>query len=169
MVAGEDRMEDAPLGLEAHDHDRCVATALAAAETRCAAGRLRLTPVRRRALEILLESHRALGAYEVLDRLQAEGLGAQPPAAYRALDFLVANGFAHRVEKLNAYIACTHPGEAHVPAFLLCRACGAVGETVLAAPRGTLDRTALDAGFTVEKLVIEAEGLCQACAYEAEA
>ncbi len=47
-----------------------------------------MTPVRRRVLEILLEKHRAMGAYDVLDRLAAEGFGNQPPVAYRALDFL---------------------------------------------------------------------------------
>jgi Fur family zinc uptake transcriptional regulator len=40
-------------------------------------------------LEILLQDHRALGAYDILDRLRAAGFGSQPPVAYRALDFLV--------------------------------------------------------------------------------
>ena len=75
------------------------------------------TPVRRRALEILLKEHRALGAYEVLDGLREPGFGSQPPVAYRALEFLVTHGFAHRVERLNAFIACAHPGKAHAPAF----------------------------------------------------
>ena len=57
-------------------------------------------------LEILLESHRAMGAYEVLERLAAEGFGKQPPVAYRALDFLVEHGLALRVRRLNAYAAC---------------------------------------------------------------
>ena len=63
---------------------------------------------------------------EVLDRLRDAGFGSQPPVAYRALDFLVANGFAHKIERLNAFIACAHPGAAHAPAFLICRACDAV-------------------------------------------
>jgi Fur family zinc uptake transcriptional regulator len=82
--------------------------ALAAAEARCAAGGLRFTPVRRKVLEILLQDHRALGAYSILDRLREEGFGSQPPVAYRALDFLVANGLAHKIERLNAFIACVH-------------------------------------------------------------
>jgi Fur family zinc uptake transcriptional regulator len=51
-----------------------------------------------------------MGAYEVLDGLREAGFGSQPPVAYRALDFLVANGFAHKIERLNAFIACAHPG-----------------------------------------------------------
>ncbi|MEQ9122106.1 MAG: transcriptional repressor, partial [Alphaproteobacteria bacterium] len=66
------------LAFEAHDHGACVRDHVAAAEAICRARRLRLTPVRRRVLEILLEEHRALGAYDVLSRLQAEGLGAHP-------------------------------------------------------------------------------------------
>ena len=61
-------------------------------------------------LEALLESHRALTAYELLDQLAAAGLGSQPPVAYRALDFLVANGFVHRIERLGAFAACTEAG-----------------------------------------------------------
>ena len=70
---------------ERHDHGACADAAMARATDLAAARGLRLTPVRRRVLEILLERHRALGAYEVLERLAAEGLGKQPPVAYRAL------------------------------------------------------------------------------------
>ena len=86
------------LGFTKHDHVRCVRDGVAAVERACKAEGLRLTPVRRRTMEILLEEHRALGAYDVLDRLRESGFGGQPPVACRALDFLVSNGFAHRVE-----------------------------------------------------------------------
>ncbi len=88
-----------------HDHRACVSGALAAAEATCAEAGERLTPLRRRTLEILLESHSALGAYEVLARLEAEGFGSKPPVAYRALNFLVDQGFAHRIEGLSAFVA----------------------------------------------------------------
>jgi Fur family zinc uptake transcriptional regulator len=74
-------------------------------------------------LEILLAQHRALGAYDILDTLREEGLGSQPPFADRALDFLIKNGFAHKIERLNAFIACTHLGQSYMPAFLICRNC----------------------------------------------
>lgn len=151
------------VGFSRHDHGRCIATALDQAERRCAEQRLRLTPARRRVLEMLLEEHRAMGAYEVLERMQAEGLGAQPPAAYRALDFLVSNGFAHRIEGLNAYVACAHPGTAHVPAFLHCRLCNAVAEAMARPEHGMLDEAAEETGFVIESTVVEAEGLCPAC------
>ena len=146
-----------------HDHARCVADGLLAAERHCAAQRLQFTASRRRVLEILLEEHRAMGAYEILDRLRQEGLGAQPPVAYRALDFLTEHGFAHRIEGLNAFIACTHPGARHAPAFLICRSCNRVVEDEADLMAGELGRAARDAGFTVERSVREAIGLCPAC------
>jgi Fur family zinc uptake transcriptional regulator len=157
------------VGFEAHDHAQCMDSAIAAADAICAEDGLRFTPVRRRTLEILLQEHRALGAYDVLDRLRAEGFGSQPPVAYRALDFLVANGLAHKIERLNAFIACAHPGAEHSPAFLICRICDSVAEAQSAPVGRVLQDAAKSAGFQVERTVVEAEGVCPACAEKAEA
>ncbi|MFZ1338726.1 MAG: transcriptional repressor [Paracoccaceae bacterium] len=146
-----------------HDHGHCAADVLARAEVLAAEQGARLTPVRKRVLEILLEEHKAMGAYEVLQRLAAEGFGNQPPVAYRALDFLVDQGFAHRVRRLNAFTACMHPGEAHAPAFLICRGCDAVAEAPAALVRAALEAAAAEVGFAVERSNIEALGLCPSC------
>lgn len=151
------------LGFEHHDHSACVRSTLSRAETECARKGLRLTPVRRRALEILLAEHRALGAYDLLAVLSKEGLGAQPPVAYRALDFLVKAGFAHKIEALNAYIACSHLGDDHAPAFLICRNCNMVAEADTAPAQGRLGDAARASGFIIERTVVEAEGLCPDC------
>jgi Fur family zinc uptake transcriptional regulator len=156
-----------PVGFDAHDHHRCVETGIAAAEAHCAANGLRFTPVRRAALEILLGEHRAMGAYELLERLHAAGFGSQPPVAYRALDFLVANGFVHKIERLNALIACAHPGASHSPAFLICRLCEAVAEAQSAPARGSLGEAARATGFQIERTVVEALGVCPTCADKA--
>ena len=150
-------------GFGCHDHAACVADALARAERHCVERGLNLTPVRRRALEILLAEHRALGAYDLLAHLAKDGLGSQPPVAYRALDFLVKAGFAHKIEALNAYIACTQTGREHTPAFLICRGCNAVAETQTSRAEGRLGAAARDAGFRIERTVVEAQGLCPAC------
>lgn len=136
---------------------------MARAEALAADRGARLTPVRRRTLEILLESHRALGAYDVLQRLSAEGFGHQPPVAYRALEFLVEHGLAHRIRRLNAFAACMHPGEAHAPVFLICRACDLVAEAPGQAVRAALDDAAETLGFAVERANVEALGLCPEC------
>ncbi len=153
----------ADLAFAAHDHAHCRADVLARAEALVAAKGGRLTPVRRRALEILLEEHRAMGAYDVLQRLAAEGFGHQPPVAYRALEFLEEHGLAHRIRRLNAFAACMHPGEDHAPAFLICRSCNALAEAPAAPVRAALDLAAAEAGFTVERANIEALGLCPVC------
>lgn len=151
------------IGFETHDHGRCIASAVRAADRVCCAEGLQLTPTRRRVLEILLEAHRAVGAYEILSVLGRGGTSPQPPVAYRALDFLTRHGFAHRIERLNAFIACAHPGKAHAPAFLICRNCAAVAETVSEPAQGRLGRAAREAGFTVEETVVEAVGICPNC------
>ena len=152
------------LGFSSHDHGICVQTALEAAEARCEAEGLRLTPVRRKVLEILLQEHRALGAYAILDLLRSEGFGSQPPVAYRALDFLSEHGFVHKIERLNAFVACVHPGEQHSPAFMICNRCDAVAEAQAAPVKGALGDAAKAAGFQIERAVVEAEGVCPACA-----
>ncbi len=151
------------LAFAQHDHAHCAADALSRAETVTAASGARLTPVRRRVLEILLEEHRALGAYDVLARLAAEGFGNQPPVAYRALEFLVDQGLAHRIQRLNAFTACAHMGESHAPAFLICRACHSVAEASAGPARAALEAEAGRSGFVIERSTLEALGLCPKC------
>ncbi len=151
------------LAFATHDHGACQSDALLRAEALAAERGVRFTPVRRRVLEILLEAHKALGAYDVLTRLAAEGFGNQPPVAYRALEFLEDQGFAHRIRRLNAFTACMHPGEAHAPAFLICRVCEKVAEAPAAPVMAALTVAAADTGFVIERSNIEAVGLCPAC------
>ena len=159
--------ESALLGFQKHDHNHCVESSLTAAEARCKEHGLRLTPVRRKVLELLLQEHRALGAYAILDRLREEGFGSQPPVAYRALDFLVDNGFAHKIERLNAFVACSHPGASHSPAFMICRKCDAVAEAQSTPAKGALGAAARAVGFEIERTVVEAEGVCPDCTEKA--
>ena len=152
------------LAFAPHDHSRCSGDVMALAEAQVAAKGQRMTPVRRRTLEILLESHHALGAYDVLDRLVASGFGKQPPVAYRALEFLEEQGLAHRIRRLNAYAACMHPGQAHAPAFLICRICHSIAEAPGLAVTEALRVSAATMGFAVERATVEALGLCPSCA-----
>ena len=134
------------------------------AEQYCKENGLNFTPVRRKVLEILLNKNTAIGAYEILDLLREAGFKNQPPVAYRALDFLVQNGFAHKIEQLNSFIGCTHPGKDHSPAFMICRNCDSVSEEEALIRNFSVSQIASKAGFTVEKAVIEARGLCHSCA-----
>ncbi|MEX0284012.1 MAG: Fur family transcriptional regulator [Paracoccaceae bacterium] len=151
------------IGFDAHDHTHCIADTMQSAEALCAEKGLRFTPVRRRVLELLLAEHRAMGAYDILEVLSAEGLGSQPPVAYRALEFLVKNGLAHRVEGLNAYAACAHLGTSHAPAFLICRSCQLVAEVNGDELSAALETEAAKSGFRIERVAVELVGQCPSC------
>ncbi|MAH88297.1 MAG: Fur family transcriptional regulator [Kiloniella sp.] len=133
-------------------------------EASCSERGLKLTSSRRKVLEILLEEHRPLGAYAILERLRAMGLSAQPPVAYRALEFLTGYGFVHKIESLNAFVACADPSGCERPAFLICNGCERVAETTWresAAP--AVADAARSMGFAIRQEVVEAQGHCSAC------
>ena len=150
-----------------HDHERCTADALAHAETLCAQRAQRLTPIRRQVLEVLLESHKPLGAYEIMDRAAAVGARPAPITIYRALDFLRDNGLVHRIESRNAFVACVNNhASGDLVVFLICEHCGAVGEAASAAVADQLKAAARSAGFTPKAPVIEIGGVCAHCRQE---
>jgi Fur family zinc uptake transcriptional regulator len=149
-----------------HDHDRCTADALAHAEALCAVRGQRLTPLRRQVLETLAESHKALGAYEIMERMAGQGPRPAPITVYRALDFLLENGLVHRIESRNAFLACIgdhHAAGSGTTVFLICERCGAVGEASSAAVAETLQTAARAVGFTPKARVIEVTGICAHC------
>jgi Fur family zinc uptake transcriptional regulator len=145
-----------------HDHDRCTADALAHAEAICALQSQRLTRIRRQVLTILLESHKPLGAYEIIERAPAPR--PAPITVYRALDFLREHGLVHRIESRNAFVACvSHHGSGDLIVFLLCERCGMVGEASSSAVAQQLKSAAKAAGFTPKTPVIEISGVCAHC------
>jgi len=121
-----------------------------------------LTRNQRIILDGLRQSGRPLTAYQLLDLLRAEGIAA-PPTVYRALDRLTALGHVHRIESLNAYMACHDHGHGGDAAFVICRACGSVEEIEAAAVYVDLRAQALRSGFRVDEARIELSGCCQAC------
>jgi Fur family transcriptional regulator, zinc uptake regulator len=146
-----------------HDHQRCVEGALAAADAECRRRGARLTDIRRRVLELVWRSHAPIGAYALLQDLGK----AAPPTVYRALDFLMAHGLIHRIEKLNAYVGCAHPGHGQTGQFLVCAACGAALELNDAGIIAAIEQAAAAQGFSIAGLVVEAEGLCPSCRNDA--
>lgn len=139
-----------------------IAEALSAAEAKCVGKGERWTPSRRRTYELLLEAGTPVKAYDLLSGYAAEGEPpAKPPTIYRALDFLLAHGLIHRIESLNAFLACTADG-AHSAEFLICDCCGRVEELGLGVDRAALSAAA-DRGFRPARVVLEVHGLCTAC------
>jgi Fur family zinc uptake transcriptional regulator len=139
-----------------------ITCALDAAEGRCMAGGERLTPPRRRVLQLLLEAGEAVKAYDLIARYGPDGVAAKPPTVYRALEFLERNGLAHRIASISAYVACSVGDRAHAAAFLICDCCGATVEVT--PPEGeALRRAAETAGYALTRTTIEGHGRCSAC------
>ncbi len=128
----------------------------------CSENNLQSTPLRRKVLEFLLRDHRPLGAYEILDLLAKEGLSSKPPIAYRVLDFLIEQGFVHKIQGLNAFVACSHPGDSHSPAFMICRKCEKVAEVHDKVGDLKLDEKS-SGDFKIEKAFVEIMGICKSC------
>ena len=147
-----------------HDHGRCAADALAHAEALCAKRAQRLTPIRRQVLEVLLGSHKPLGAYEIIERAGGKNARPAPITVYRALNFLRGQGLVHRIESRNAFVACVNNhANGDLVVFLICERCGEVGEAASAAVASELKSAARAAGFTPKAPVIEISGICSHC------
>ena len=149
-----------------HNHDACVSEALADARAICLQQNARLTPTRERVLELVWQSHKPLGAYDVLAKLTAEGHNAAPPTVYRALDFLQQHGLVHRIASLNAFIGCAHAGEHHTGMFLICRTCGNVLELTDASVSAAIRNAAGAEAFQAESVTLEVAGICPGCQTE---
>jgi Fur family zinc uptake transcriptional regulator len=147
-----------------HNHARCSADAIAHAEAACAERGERLTALRRLVLEAVASSHKPVGAYEIMEMLAGDKRRPAPVTVYRALDFLMKQGFVHRIESRNAYFACARNHDtAAIVAFLMCDACGAVGEATTSGMTQLLAGVARKAGFKPSISVIEITGTCSHC------
>lgn len=145
-----------------HDHGVCVADALDAAARVCQARGQRLTPVRRRVLELVWASHSPIGAYEIMRKIDV-GRPAAPPTVYRALDFLVAQHLVHRIDSRNAFVGCAYPERQHGACFLLCESCGSAAELDDPAVLSALAEAAGGRGFAVAQQTVELRGQCRHC------
>ncbi len=147
-----------------HNHAHCAADVIAHAEKICTSRAQKLTPMRRKVLEMLAGSHKPLGAYEIIDAVAGSGPRPAPITIYRALDFLMANGLVHRIASRNAFLACGHNHDSGaLVTFLICEVCGTVGEAPAAEVSRTLALAAQGVGFTPKMSVVEITGLCAHC------
>jgi Fur family zinc uptake transcriptional regulator len=149
----------------AHSHAERAPDALRQAEATCNEKGLRLTPIRRAVLESLFDSHCPAGAYDIIEALARKGAKRLAPITiYRALDFLLENGFAHRLASRNAYLACPFGHRPDTPViFLICDACGGVDECTGKDLQASLSKLVDREGFHVENPVIELAGRCAHC------
>jgi Fur family transcriptional regulator, zinc uptake regulator len=127
-------------------------------------------PTRRRSAadqdKIIVEALRGLGrpvsAYELIEEVREKGVTA-PPTVYRALQRLIEDGLAHRLESLNAFVACSHPHHHGKAVFAICDACGTVTEFDSPSSIKALQNWAETAKFQVRAMTLELRGSCAQC------
>lgn len=142
---------------------RPVSEALALADAFCRERGERLTPIRRKVFELLLETGRATKAYTLLDQMRAVHPGSAPPTVYRALDFLLEMGLIHKIESINAFSACHDVTHCRHGMLLVCQRCGAVAEVHDDAIETALAARIASTGYALAGDAVEIKGLCPAC------
>jgi len=145
------------------DRPDTVGEQLQLAETLCAERGRRLTPIRRKVLELLLRHGRSLKAYELLDAMRAVHPGAAPPTVYRALDFLMDEGLVHRLDAVNAWSACHDAAGAPHDLLVVCTHCGAVAELSDPAMSRQLAERVARTGYALATHETEIRALCPQC------
>lgn len=133
------------------------------AERLCNQRGRRLTPIRRKVLEILLQRQRSVKAYELLDEIRSVQPGAAPPTVYRALDFLIAEGLIHRLDAVNAWAACMDAAGDRHDILVICTECGAVAEFSDPKLHRQLAQKVASAGFVLNHHETELRALCTPC------
>ena len=154
-----------------HDHD-CTSPEhhvhdargyLRAVESACTERGIRLTPLRAQVLGLIAAAGKPVKAYDLLDSMKAANGSSAPPTVYRALEFLLEQGFIHRLASVNAFVGCHHPSEPHSVPFLICDGCQAAVELEDERITRLLDAQAKALGFQPRAQTLEVHGLCATC------
>lgn len=124
-------------------------------------------------MEALLSAARPMGAYDIIAAIRPR-VELAPPTVYRALRQLVSAGKAHRIESLNAFVACRHSHDAE-PAhrqgagigFAICDRCGSVDEFIDPAISGKVAAALALRGFSPFAMTLEVRGVCAICSDKA--
>jgi Fur family zinc uptake transcriptional regulator len=133
------------------------------AEALCCERGVRLTDQRKAVLRLLCASDKPLSAYELLERMRGVVKNPAPPTIYRALEFLIEQGLAHKLESLHAYVGCSHPDHQHTGQFLICNECGGVAEVEDSSVARSLKAAGQAIGFRTQRPVVELLGTCAQC------
>lgn len=106
---------------------------------------------------------RPVSAYELIDFVR-EDVSLAPQTVYRSLERLIEQGAAHRLESLNAFVACAHKAHKGAAVFAICERCSTVTEFNEARAVEALATWAKREKFSVTQMTLELRGLCAACA-----
>jgi Fur family zinc uptake transcriptional regulator len=124
-----------------------------------------LTPIRRLVLMLLQRHPEGIKAYQLLAIIRTLKPNAAPPTVYRALNFLVAQGLAHKISCMKVFIACDqtqHP-EDEVGVFLVCPRCNSVKELHDDSASHALSEALAVAGYQLDRSTMEIGAVCPDC------
>jgi Fur family zinc uptake transcriptional regulator len=109
------------------------------------------------------------GSPQPVSIMKSRGLNLRRGERYRP-NRLMRDGLAHRLESMNAYVACADPQHRHDTAiFAICHDCGHIDEMHEGSVVKRLMRTISKYGFAVDQTTIEIQGLCASCAESSRA
>ncbi|MGV6806516.1 MAG: Fur family transcriptional regulator [bacterium] len=147
-----------------HDHSRCIEAALHRATLLCEARKAKLTPIRESVLRLIWQSHKPLGAYEIVEKLpRNNGKRILAPTVYRSIEFLSELGLIHRIASLNAFIGCPFPESVHSDLFMICSECGTAAECSTDSVNAAIEAAVSKTGFAMDAQRVEVTGLCPQC------
>ncbi len=150
-----------------HGHDHTVSHAIDALKAHCEKIGARCTPPREAVLGAIVAAGKPVGAYDIMADLEEALDSPKPPTIYRAIEFLMAQHFIHRIESLNAYVVCDIDHRHSGAQFMICDGCMQVFETHQCHLPTSLEKQAEDMGFTPEHWISEVHGTCAECATQA--
>jgi len=130
----------------------------------CELNSLVFTEIRQKIFEIIIKYKKPIKAYEILDVFtEVTGKRAHPPTIYRAIDFLIENGFIHKLNSINSYVGCFHPKVHKECYFLICKICNIYQECCDKNLTDNIFKTANKRDFIVSNTTLEIEGHCHGC------
>lgn len=149
------------------NHKICIKTAIKNAEDLCLDRNIKLTPLRRKVLELIWEGHSSIKAYDILEKLkrgqEIEYSFAKPITVYRILDLFLANNIVHKIESKNSFLGCSHPGKQHNCYFIICTKCDKVEEGCENNYLKDIYNDLTKNNFSVEHITLEITGICKDC------
>ena len=130
----------------------------------CKSNKLGLTEIRKLVFEIIVKNNKPIKAYEILDKISnINNKPSHPPTVYRAIDFLIENGFVHKLNSINSFVGCFHPKAHKECYFLICKKCNIYQECCDDSLKDRISKTAIHNNFVISNTTLEIEGHCLDC------
>ena len=130
----------------------------------CKSNNLGFTDIRRQVFEIIIKKNKPIKAYEILDEIRnITNKPSHPPTVYRAIDFLIENGFVHKLNSINSFVGCFHPKTHEECYFLICKKCNLYQECCDDSLKDRISKTAVHNKFVISNTTLEIEGHCLDC------